>query len=245
MSVASYNRPSTQTVGQPSSSLEGHLSAEDPGPSSRTANEIQPHMQEEVGQAKLHDSNEVQPQDTNAVRPHGELCQSGNEVLASIIQLPETSSNGGIGEHFTGNPSSQDRISVSRSRSVTPTPAISIEPDLGLEWTADMLSLPESEVVTSDTALAKARGSNTTTSSSVVFPSDDDSLDGDQVFGDDTPEEGGEGDSEGGGADSEGTSLETPAQSALSDSDNVSLHAMVSHVLLGTRWPERRCNPLA
>ena len=85
----------------------------------------------------------------------------------------------------------QDRVS-SRSRSVTPTPAISIEPDVGLEWTADMLSLKESEVVTSDTSLAKARGSNTTTTSSVTCPSDDESLEGDNVFGDDTPDEGGE-----------------------------------------------------
>lgn len=96
------------------------------------------------------------------------------------------------------------RDGVSRSRSVTPTPAISIEPDVGLEWTAHMLCTPESEVVTSDTFMAKARGSNTTTSSSVMFPSDDESVDGDLVFGDDTADEGGE---EGGEADGEGGNL--------------------------------------
>ena len=117
---------------------------------------------------------------------------------------------------------SSDSIGLSsRSRSVTPTPAISIEPNAGLEWTADMLSLKESEVVTSDTSLAKARGSNTTTTSSMVFPSDDESLDGDGVFGDDTPDEG-EGPSQSDHAPkqpAEGMSETVPS----TDSDNVSL----------------------
>ena len=115
----------------------------------------------------------------------------------------------------------QDRVS-SRSRSVTPTPAISIEPDLGLEWTADMLSLKESEVVTSDTSLAKARGSNTTTTSSMVFPSDDDSLDGDGVFGDDTPDEGGEGEGEGSDHTSSQPVQEASRGTLGVDSDSVS-----------------------
>ena len=126
-------------------------------------------------------------------------CAPSQETLrTSNSQLTISTSNDSL---------TQER--ASRSRSVTPTPAISIEPDL--QWTADMLSIPESEVVTSDTSLAKARGSNTTTTSSVAFPSDDDSLDG--VFADDTPEEGGGADSEGGWADSEpGPSSAPPVQ---------------------------------
>lgn len=94
----------------------------------------------------------------------------------------------------------QNAMSQDRSRSNTPTPAISIEPEL--EWTKDMLSGPESEVVTSDTCLAKARGSTTT--SIVLFASDDDSPDGldevddleeeeeeELVFGEDAAGEGG------------------------------------------------------
>ncbi len=125
------------------------------------------------------------------------------------------------------------RDTSSRSRSVTPTPTISIEPNVGLEWTADMLSLPESEVVTSETSLAKARGSTTTTS--VAFPSDDESIDGDLVFADDTAEEeeeeeeeeggaesdGGEGDSDGGGPGD--TSEKSTIRLHSPDSDNVSV----------------------
>lgn len=116
------------------------------------------------------------------------------------------------------HPTSCDTIS--RSRSATPTPAISIEPDAGLEWTADMLAVPESEIVTSDTSLAKARGS-TTTNSSVVYASDDDSMDGDHVFADDTPDEGGGADS-GGGASDSNQPPEQNARTAPPDSDNVS-----------------------
>ena len=97
-----------------------------------------------------------------------------------------------------------------RSRSATPTPAISIQP--GLEWTAGMLTGPESAVVTSDTILTRARGSITT--SSVLFTSDDDSIDGieegereqDPAFADSPDDEEGRDTSEtgtkkGGGAD--------------------------------------------
>ena len=114
----------------------------------------------------------------------------------------------------------------SRSRSATPIPGISIEPDLGPEWTADMLSLPESEVVSSETSLAKARGSNTTTPS-VVFPSDDESVDG--VFADDTADEEGGGDSEEeGGGEVKGSSNDNLQEAeggrviSTPDSDSVS-----------------------
>ncbi len=120
-----------------------------------------------------------------------EKRESSQEPQQGTSRLPQRGTS-----QESSDSQMQDRVS-SRSRSVTPTPAISIEPDVGLEWTADMLSLKESEVVTSDTSLAKARGSNTTTTSSVVYPSDDDSLDGDGVFGEDTPDEGGEGEGEG------------------------------------------------
>lgn len=125
---------------------------------------------------------------------------------------------------------------ISRSRSATPTPAISIEPDHGLEWTADMLSLPESEVVTSETSLAKARGSNT---AGPVYPSDDDSVDGGDV---DTPDEGAEGDSEGGGGDNDPTpdsakqeAKPAPTSSAPSETDNVSCQRC-SAVARGPQW---------
>lgn len=62
-----------------------------------------------------------------------------------------------------------------RSRSATPTPAISIQPDQ-YEWTSGVLSGTQSEIVTSDTSLAKARGSTTTTAGALVVSDDDDSL---------------------------------------------------------------------
>ena len=52
----------------------------------------------------------------------------------------------------------------------------------------------------------------------MAFPSDDDSLDGDMVFGDDTPEEGGGGDSEGGGADK---AEKTSGVASPTEADNV------------------------
>lgn len=61
-----------------------------------------------------------------------------------------------------------------RSRSNTPTPAISIQPEV--EWTSGVLSGPENEMVTFDTTLTKARGSTST--ASVLFASDEDSADG-------------------------------------------------------------------
>ena len=68
--------------------------------------------------------------------------------------------------------------SLHSSRSVTPTPAISIEPESSLELTADMIKGIDNEVITSDTLQsAKARGSNDT-GLGVIIPSDDESMDG-------------------------------------------------------------------
>ena len=138
----------------------------------------------------------------------------------------------GVSLHNGGQTHSQSRLSNpplqdSRSRSATPTPAIAIEPDVGLRWTTHVLLTPESEVVTADTLLAKARGSNTTTSS-VGFPSDDDSLEGDTIFGDDSVDEEGGADSEVGGDDEihghspANEQSEHVPQTVQSDSDNVS-----------------------
>ena len=82
-------------------------------------------------------------------------------------------------------PSKLDGIldgSLRSSRSVTPTPAISIEPDGSLELTADMINGIDSEVITSDTLQsAKARGSNDT-GLGVIIPSDDESVDGEALL---------------------------------------------------------------
>lgn len=78
--------------------------------------------------------------------------------------------------------------SLRSSRSVTPTPAISIEPDGSLELTADMINGIDNEVITSDTLQsAKARGSNNT-GLGVIIPSDDESMDG-VLLGEDEDEE--------------------------------------------------------
>ena len=85
--------------------------------------------------------------------------------------------------------------SLRSSRSATPTPAISIEPDGSLELTADMINGIDSEVITSDTLQsAKARGSNNT-GLGVIIPSDDESVDGEALLllGEEEEEEGGEG----------------------------------------------------
>ena len=81
------------------------------------------------------------------------------------------------------------------SRSATPTPAISIEPDGSLELTADMINSIDNEVITSDTLQsAKARGSNNT-GLGVIIPSDDESVDGEALLllGEEEEEEEGEG----------------------------------------------------
>ncbi len=63
------------------------------------------------------------------------------------------------------------------SRSATPTPAICIEPDaLDINLTATILNFDENEVVTSDTAIAKARSSGV--DQVVISYSDEDSIDG-------------------------------------------------------------------
>lgn len=69
------------------------------------------------------------------------------------------------------------------SRSITPTPGISIQPDVSLELTEDMLNGQENEVVVtiSDTPLARARSSNDT-SKGVIIASDDESIDGDLLY---------------------------------------------------------------
>ena len=95
-------------------------------------------------------------------------------------------------------PSKLDGIldgSLRSSRSATPTPAISIEPDGSLELTADMINGIDSEVITSDTLQsAKARGSNNT-ELGVIIPSDDESVDGEALLllGEEEEEEEGEG----------------------------------------------------
>ena len=72
--------------------------------------------------------------------------------------------------------------SLRTSRSATPTPAISIEPDGSLELTADMINGIDNEVITSDTLQsAKARGSNNT-GLGVIIPSDDESVDGESLL---------------------------------------------------------------
>ena len=161
------------------------------------------------------DQNPADPS-TSGGSSEAQMDKEGKGAGTEIGWLKSSSSE------YLSSSSSLVREHVSRSRSATPTPAISIEPDHGLEWTADMLSLPESEVVTSETSLAKARGSNTTASSKVVYASDDDSVDGG-----DTPDEGGEGDSEG-GADNDPTpdsakeSEPAPTPSVPPETDNVS-----------------------
>ena len=82
--------------------------------------------------------------------------------------------------------------SLRSSRSATPTPAISIEPDGSLELTADMINGIDNEVITSDTLQsAKARGSNNT-GLGVIIPSDDESVDGEALLllGEEEEEEG-------------------------------------------------------
>ena len=68
------------------------------------------------------------------------------------------------------------------SRSVTPTPAISIEPDIGLKLTVDFINGQENEIVTSDTHVAKSKGS-ADPNTGIVITSDDESIDGDGLFG--------------------------------------------------------------
>ena len=114
-------------------------------------------------------------------------------------------------------------VSQDRCRSHTPTPAICIEPEL--EWTAHMLYGPDSEIVTSDTSLAKATGS--TSVSNLMYLSDDDSVDGleeeeeeEDVFREATPYE-----EEAEDMKDEGSGLrpDTPgeAAAALPDTDSV------------------------
>ena len=82
--------------------------------------------------------------------------------------------------------------SLRSSRSVTPTPAISIDADGSLELTADMINGIDNEVITSDTLQsAKARGSNNT-DLGVIIPSDDESVDGEALLllGEEEEEEG-------------------------------------------------------
>ncbi len=66
------------------------------------------------------------------------------------------------------------------SRSATPTPAICIEPDaLDINLTAAILSFDDNEVVTSDTAVAKASNIGTDAAAQLVINySDEDSNDG-------------------------------------------------------------------
>ena len=72
--------------------------------------------------------------------------------------------------------------SLRSSRSATPTPAISIEPDGSLELTEDMINGMDNEVIKSDTLQsAKARGSNNT-GLGVIIPSDDESVDGEALL---------------------------------------------------------------
>ena len=72
--------------------------------------------------------------------------------------------------------------SLRSSRSTTPTPAISIEPDGSLELTADMINGIDNEVITSDTLQsARARGSNNT-ELGVIITSDDESVDGEALL---------------------------------------------------------------
>lgn len=90
--------------------------------------------------------------------------------------------------------------SLRSSRSATPTPAISIEPDGSLELTADMINGIDNEVITSDTLQsAKARGSNNT-GFGVIIPSDDESVDGEALLlgEEDEEEQDGGGEIEGG-----------------------------------------------
>ena len=63
-----------------------------------------------------------------------------------------------------------------------PSPAISIEPNTSLELTADMLGDGESEVMTTDAPLTRACSSSNA-NAGVIITSDDESLDGDAVFG--------------------------------------------------------------
>ena len=110
---------------------------------------------------------------------------------------------------------SDDRLDWSSSRSsrsTTPTPAISIEPDGSLELTADMINSIDNEVITSDTLQsAKARGSNDT-GLGVIIPSDDESIDGDVLLmeeEDDEPDSRQEGKQEDGGEGGEGVAAAT------------------------------------
>ena len=105
------------------------------------------------------------------------------------------SPNGSEDIQVKSKPNKLDGIldgSLRSSRSATPTPAISIEPDGSLELTADMINGIDSEVITSDTLQsAKARGSNNT-GLGVIIPSDDESVDGEALLllGEEEEEEG-------------------------------------------------------
>ena len=63
-----------------------------------------------------------------------------------------------------------------------PSPAISIEPNTSLELTADMLGDGENEVMTTDALLTRACSSSNA-NAGVIITSDDESLEGDAVFG--------------------------------------------------------------
>ena len=112
------------------------------------------------------------------------------------------------------------------SRSATPTPAISIEPDVGLNlsFTAAVLSFDENEIVTTDTTVAKARGFS---EDSVIIHSDDESVDGDQIITDKLQEEGVV--SEVGGADVQESEDTTSGKASPDHVSEGKAEATVSH----------------
>lgn len=109
------------------------------------------------------------------------------------------------------------------------TPGISIEPNTSLELTEDLFNDGEKEVVTAaaDAPLARGRGSNAG-DGGYIIPSDDESLDGDMVFGAEEEDGGGEEDVDGGKGEAgkerakEEEKEKKESRLASSPSDNVS-----------------------
>ncbi len=106
------------------------------------------------------------------------------------------------------------------SRSATPTPAICIEPDaLDINLTATILNFDENEVVTSDTAIAKARSSGV--DQVVISYSDEDSIDGLDDVAPDNIE----------------AALSSEGATGNADNDNVSVQYSIEDVYILTKQP--------
>ena len=106
-----------------------------------------------------HPSSSPHPHLVTAPDPHPSHVVTGNHSPTEVRKKSDTDVEPNSQSSSVETLAVHDHVTRS-SRSATPTPAISIEPDaLDLNLTAAILSFDDNEVVTTDTTVAKARSS--------------------------------------------------------------------------------------